>query len=419
MKIGYLIPEFPSQTHAFFWREIRALRSLGTTVHIISTRKPSPITCRHEFAQSAARETYYLIPPGLGLLLSPESFRVRRNWRVAASYFRSLARSGMSARLRFLGLFVAAMNLCHWARRNGIQHVHGHSCADAAHVIAMAHKLGGPPFSLTLHGDLDVYGTDHDVKMRDASFVSAVGTHLKKQLLERTRVQSGRILTSFMGIDLDSFAALGSDRKPRRGALHLVTVARLNPMKGHIHALRAIRRALDAGLELHYTIAGDGPHENALRASVKELDLDRHVTFTGTLAETDVLGLLSKADAFILPSVGLGEAWPVSVMEAMAAGLPVIASRIGATPEMITSGVDGLLVGQGDESAILDAVSRLADDPGFRESVGRHARRTAAQRFGVTTSAGALLDAIHSTMNQAADTPGERASGQLVRMGNE
>lgn len=397
MKIGYLIPEFPGQTHVLFWREIRALRAAGAAVRIISTRKPRPITCRHEFAQPAAKETHYLVPPSPRLFLARDAFRLARNYRIAASYFRSLSNTGgLSARVRFLGFFVAALDLTDWARRNGIEHVHVHSCADAAHVVAMARKLGGPPFSLTLHGDLDVYGADHDIKMADAAFVAVVGTHLKEQLLARTRVPGHRILTSFMGIELESLALLGSERRPRQGALHFVTVARLNPMKGHLHALRAMRRGVDAGLELHYTIAGEGPHEQALRASVRELNLDGRVTFTGTLAEADVLRLLSKSDAFILPSVGLGEAWPVSVMEAMAAGLPVIASRIGATPEMITSGVDGILVSQGDEAAILDALTLLANDPGFRKSLGERARRTAEQRFTVTASTGALLDAIHS-----------------------
>lgn len=397
MKIGYLIPEFPGQTHVLFWREIRALRTGGTSVHIVSTRKPRPITCRHEFALPAARETFYLVPPSLRLLCSRDTFRVLRNCRIAAAYFRSLSKTGgLSARARFLGLFIAALNLTAWARRNGIEHVHVHSCADAAHVVAMAYRLGGPPFSLTLHGDLDVYGRDHDIKMADAAFVSVVGTHLQEQLLTRTRVTADRILTSFMGIEIDSLAALGADRKPRQRALHFVTVARLNPMKGHLHALRAMRRGLDAGLQLHYTIAGEGPNEQSLRASVKELSLDEHVTFTGTLAEADVLRLLSRTDAFVLPSIGLGEAWPVSVMEAMAAGLPVIASRIGATPEMITSGFDGILVSQGDEAAILDALSQLANDPDFRESLGKQARHTAAQRFSVAASTDALLNAIRS-----------------------
>lgn len=397
MKLGYLIPEFPSQTHVLFWREIRALRSGGTSVHILSTRKPRPITCRHEFAQAAAREAYYLVPPSPRIFLSRDAFRLLRNFRVASAYFRSLSNTrGLSDRVRFLGFFVAALNLTAWAKRNRVEHVHVHSCADAAHVVAMARKLGGPRFSLTLHGDLNVYGKDHDIKMANAAFVSVVGTHLKEQLVQRTRVPSDRILTSFMGIEFDSLAVLGSERRPRQRALHFVTVARLNPMKGHIHALRAMSHGVNADLQLHYTIAGDGPNEQVLRASVKELNLEEYVTFTGTLSEPDVLRLLSKADAFILPSIGLGEAWPVSVMEAMGAGLPVIASRIGATPEMITSGIDGILVAQGDEAAILDALSLLANDLDCRKSLGEQARRTAAQRFSVTASTNALLEAIHS-----------------------
>ena len=177
--------------------------------------------------------------------------------------------------------------------------------------------------------------------------------------------------------------------------LHLVTVARLNAAKGHIHAIAAVHRARQAGVEIRYSIAGEGPHRQAIASRIRELKLDDHVTLTGTLSEAEVFQLLSKADAFVLSSTGLGEAWPVSIMEAMGAGLPVISSAIGATPEMITPDEDGFLIPQNDEDALFEKIMLLARDLDVRRQIGEAARRTASRRFDVAVTAAALRDAIY------------------------
>src|SRR5262245_33745132 len=114
----------------------------------------------------------------------------------------------------------------------------------------------------------------------------------------------------------------------------------------------------------------------------------------GTLGEEAVRDLLQRADAFVLPSVGLGEAAPVSVMEAMACGLPVVASVIGGTPDMITSGEDGVLVPQGDEKALADALVRLSRGPEERRRLGRAARARAERSFDSQQTTRRLLEAI-------------------------
>jgi glycosyltransferase involved in cell wall biosynthesis len=392
--IGYLVPEFPTQTHIFFWREIQALRAMGEDVRLLSTRMPQPMTCRHEFAPAAIAETHYLFPPRVAALAGwlgggfsgfPEIF----------AYLNTL--DAAPARARMYGLLASAIDLVDWARRERIRHVHCHSCADAAHVVALASRLGGPSYSLTLHGDLEVYGTDHRAKMTHAAFVCAVGSHLRDQVVSRVGLPANRILVTCMGVEVSDLTELGRDRSFTPGSLHFVTVARLNQVKGHVHALAALHRGLQAGLDLHYTIAGEGPYRDALLARIAELGLGDRVTMPGTLSAADVYRLLSQADAFVLPSTGVGEAWPVSVMEAMGAGLPVISSQIGATGEMITSGVDGFLVAQRDEDALLDKIALLAGDIALRRRIGEAARRTTRKRFDVAATAGALRDAIHAS----------------------
>ena len=400
MRIGYLVPEFPSQTHIFFWREVQALRSLGESIFLLSTRRPPSQACRHEFAPSARAETRYLFPPHISNL---------RRWvfegcpglSPALAYRNQMKIVGAKDRVRQHILLLCAIDLLMWAREHQIDHIHGHSCADSAHILALARRAGGPPYSLTLHGDLDVYGTDHKLKMAQAAFICAVGDHLRQQILKQASVPSDRVLVTCMGVDTPRLKRLGRERSYQKDSLNLVTVARLDQVKGHFYAIAAIRRAVDLGLNIRYTIAGAGPFGDAIVSRIRELGLDQYISLTGTLSENDVFSLLSQADAFVLPSTGSGEAWPVSVMEAMGAGLPVIASIIGATPQMITSAVDGFLVPQKDEEAIFDRIALLARDIETRQRIGQAARLTAARCFDVATTAKRLRDAIQTSHNWA------------------
>ncbi len=399
MRIGYFVPEFPSQTHAFFWREVEALRRLGVEVHLLSSRRPAPGACRHAFAETAAAETHYVFPPHWLGAMTALVLRPVRTLR-ALGYVASLRESSLKKRLLYTGLLLSAADLLRHARWLGLEHIHVHSCADAAHVAALCRLLGGPPYSLTLHGDLPVYGTDHARKMAAAEFVACVTTPLQQQVVQQVGKPAERVPVLWMGVDTDRFRDEGT-RSAETPRLHLVTVARLNPMKGHCHALAAMHTALGRGCDLRYTIAGEGPHRPEIEETIRRLGLTDRVTLTGTMSEEAVLKLLREVDAFVLSSVGLGEAAPVSVMEAMACGLPVVCSIIGGTPDMITHGVDGLLVPQKDEQALADAFVLLAQNPQERRRLGQAARARAERDFDTRQTARRLLEAIRQRRSDA------------------
>ena len=406
--IGYLVPEFPTQTHVFFWREVEALRGLGAEVRLISTRRPPVGACRHAFAAGAAAETHYLYP--LRKLAAAAALLARPAGTARAlAYVAGLAESSAKGKARALGLLACAADLVDHARRLGIGHVHAHSCADAAHVVALARALGGPTYSLTLHGDLPVYGVDHKSKMRHATFVSSDGSHLADQVAEHVGLGRDRLMPSWMGLDVGDDDSGQPPRDDRPGRLHLATVARLNRCKGHRHALAAMRIGLDRGLDLRYSLAGSGPDEAEVRAEVDRLGLADRVEFLGSLGEAEVVDLLRRADAFVLPSVGLGEAGPISLMEAMARGLPSVCSIIGATPEMMADGVEGYLVPQGDEPGLAAAFARLADDPAARRRMGEAARRRAVAAFDRRATAARLLAAIRAGRAVPPVAPAEAA----------
>jgi glycosyltransferase involved in cell wall biosynthesis len=394
VRIGYFVPEFPSQTHVFFWREVEALRRLGLQVYLLSSRRPDPAACRHDFAGPAARETHYVFPPLWFTALKSLAVRPIRTLK-ALGYVASLRESPVLRRLVYGGMILSAADLLACSRELKLDHIHAHSCADAAHVVALCRILGGPPYSLTLHGDLPVYGKDHASKMTRAKFVACVTTPLQRQVSQRVGLPVDRIPVLWMGVNCDKFRENGCRAyRPRR--LHLVTVARLDAMKGHRHALAAMRAALERGCDITYTIAGEGAYRREIEEATRRLGLQERVRLTGTLSEESVLDLLQQADVFVLPSIGLGEAAPVSVMEAMACGLPVICSIIGGTPDMITSGVNGLLIPQGDESALAGALVLLAENAEERKRLGGAARDRAVQLFDCKETARRLVEAMQA-----------------------
>lgn len=152
MTIGYLVPEFPGQTHAFFWRELTAMEEAGQTVCLYSTRHPAPGTCPHTFAPQATARTTYLFPPRAVDTL--ELLRPSGRTARAAAYVAGLRQTSPAGRARILGLLPSAARLVADARARSVSHIHIHSCANAAHLGALANILGDLPYSLTLHGDL-------------------------------------------------------------------------------------------------------------------------------------------------------------------------------------------------------------------------------------------------------------------------
>lgn len=391
-QLGYLVPEFPTQTHNFFWKEIAALRAQGVAVHLLSTQAPDAAASSHPFCEQAIQETSYLFPPCAGRTLSFALFHPVQIAR-AANYVLSLPEATTDEKIRLFALIPSVIELLHWAKVNNFNHIHCHSCANAAHLVSIAHLIGGPTFSLTLHGDLPVYGRDHQRKMAKAKFVACVTRPLQHDVLSLTHKPPEEVPVIRMGVDTCLFTPSHEQKSPA-GKLTLVTVARLNRSKGIERAIRAVFEARKQGYDINYIVAGEGPDRERLEALIVELHLTDSIQLLGTTGENTLIGLLQRADAFILTSVGLGEAAPVSVMEAMSCGLPVICSRIGGTPEMITSGVDGFLTPQEDEAAILLAIVRLADDLELRKRIGEAARVRAEAEFDHQSMAKLLLDHI-------------------------
>jgi glycosyltransferase involved in cell wall biosynthesis len=164
-----------------------------------------------------------------------------------------------------------------------------------------------------------------------------------------------------------------------RDANLLVTVAVLRPPKGIQFMIRALPAVLVSHPNTYYLIVGHGPHHHALMQEVETAGVEKRVIFAGM--RQDVPRLLAGSDVFVLPT--LTEALPTVLAEAMAARLPVVASRVGGIPEMIANGQNGFLVTPEDLDGLVSACNHLLEHPEKRADMGAEGWKIARQKFSI------------------------------------
>ncbi len=191
-----------------------------------------------------------------------------------------------------------------------------------------------------------------------------------------------------MGVDAATFGRSGGTTRvfAEGGRLGLVCVGRLIPLKGQrylIGALPAVRREFPHAT---ITLVGGGPDRDSLFQYARELGVSDAVRFAGEVPHERIADLLAENDVFVLPSIvtdsGQTEGLGTVLLEAMAAGLPVVGSAVGGIPDIIADGKNGLLVPERSPEAIARAVLTIAADPGLRERMTAGARQDVNQRFG-------------------------------------
>jgi glycosyltransferase involved in cell wall biosynthesis len=209
-------------------------------------------------------------------------------------------------------------------------------------------------------------------------------------LSQRLGVDAGRCAVIPNGIDLteaDAGLALGRPEARKRLGLFPTDIAvaylgRLHEEKGVEHLVSAFHALLQAHPAARLVLAGDGPSRRFLEMAVATLRLGPFVRFLGSVA--DPWPLLAGADIFALPS--LWEGMPNALLEAMAAGLPSVATAVGAVPEMVTDGREAFLVPPGDAGAFALALAELAARPALRQVMGALARRKVEDAYRIETT---------------------------------
>jgi glycosyltransferase involved in cell wall biosynthesis len=213
--------------------------------------------------------------------------------------------------------------------------------------------------------------------------VVGVGGSVRQALILNEGISAERVSVIYNGVDLARFGETQGREAVRRELgvgledLLIFQVARLDPLKDHATAIRAIGRLRHRRADTRLVLVGEGPELEAVREMIRQQALEGHVLLLGR--RSDVARLLPAADLVLLTSVS--EGIPLTLIEAMAARLPVVSTRVGGVEEIVQHGRTGLLAPAGDDAALADAILLLADDSEGRQQMGCLGRQRAEALF--------------------------------------
>lgn len=402
LRIGYIVPQFPGQTHIFFWREIQALEQMGHEVHVFSTRKPPKGLIAHDWSDEAMDRTTYLgstNPINAGIAATRLMGRGLPGWCL---------REGAGFAKDAIITLAAAQQLSHRAKALKLDHIHAHSCARASLIACFGHLLGGPTYSHTLHGPLSDYGPGQRLKWEHARFATVI----TRKLFDEINVQLAgylpeRIAIRPMGVDTEALNRTTPYSAPKRGRpIRVFSCGRLNVVKGHQDLMSATRQLIDQGVDVRVEIAGEDDdggdgYRTELEAHLKKLHLQDHVKLLGAIDADQVKAKLEESHLFVLAS--WHEPLGVAYMEAMSMGVPTIGTDAGGVRELIEDSVNGYLVAPKSPNQLARTIRTLATDPAALQRLSEAGRNHVVKHFRAALGAETLVEEISIALgrNQA------------------
>ncbi len=395
---AYLFERFPSFGQTFCYREVAELARQGVNSPIFAIRNPKGEPPQ-DWDQRIVERVHYL--PGEEELLR-EVRQASKKGKLTEEVISALDEWGR--RTDFLRL-CQAVYVGLRLQEIGIRRVHAHFAGMAARTAFWIGKFFPITFSFTAHAN-DIFAPrDFEIsldKLVDAARVIVTETdYAEKFLRERFPDRADRMHRIYNGLDLAAFVRADFSSTPPL----IVAVGRLIAKKGFTDLIRACRLLMEGGKSFRCEIIGEGPLEEELHQQIAQLDLQGCVELPGAKPQHEIRARLAAASAFVLPSVidpdGGMDNLPTVIMEAMAAGLPVISTMIGGIPEMVIENETGFLVRAGDAVALAGAIEHLLDEIGLARRLGERGFQRAKELFSIEKNVRSLLALIDPDNNYA------------------
>jgi colanic acid/amylovoran biosynthesis glycosyltransferase len=404
----YVVSRFPAVTETFVVSEWLAL-SGRFRMELVALRRSGEALV-HPESRRVMPHVRFLSTP------RPSTVTAQLLWlgRCPRSYLSALAqvlwaalRVSLVEAAKETVVFLQAAALAHMAAREGVDHVHAHFANHPTTAAWVVHRLTGIPFSFTAHAnDLFVAPLLLGQKAADARFVIAISEFNRRVLLERCP-SAQRLEVVHCGVDDRRYGWRDlAGRDPNR----VVCVASLSKKKGHAHLIDALALVAERRPGIVLELIGEGPERERILQRARDRGVAEHVRMLGARASEEVRATLSEARVFALASVrlpsGRMEGIPVALMEAMASGVPVVATRLSGVPELVQDGVTGLLVEPRDAHGLAAALTRVLEDDEFAASLASAARELVERSFSLTWQTQRLGDLFGESIGDAGATGG-------------
>ena len=409
MRVAFIVRAYPTVSETFIEDQIRGLRRKGVEVVVYSMYVGASEESTRPTGQPSV-EARYLIGPVLPL---------------GRAVGRALGRAAHAARRPVPMLRLAPLLLDHprivaeavhalpmFGDRPAFDLVHAHYGPTGMLALALRRaKLLDAPLMTTFHGiDLSRYPMEHGPDCYRWLFAEGEAFTVNSTFAE-TRALAlgaprGRLEILPVGLDVDA-VPFAVRSLPADGPVRLLSVGRLEGVKGFTYGLRAVRLLRDRGVDVRYTIVGGGRLESALRSEAAELGIAELVRFAGPLPFEEVVAEYGRHHLFLMPGIETEDRQAESqgrvLLEAQAAGVPIVASRVGGIPETLGAGA-GVLVQPSDAGALAEAVATLIDEHPRWAAMGHRGRAHVEAGYGNE----ALLERLLRSYERLASQRGTR-----------
>lgn len=398
--ISVVVSRFPKFTETFVVAEIVALEQLGWTVHIHPLLRPEPLPHQPDAVPLVERARYgdpwgpsslaalcrtlFRRPVSLALVVGA---LVRDTWRRPSFLLKDLV---LIPRICAVADDLVELR---------VEHVHAHFATHAGFAAWAINRLTGIPYSIVAHGsDVHRHQQMLGTKVAGAEFVATV-SHFNQSVIQSVSrpEDASRVVVVRLGIELTAKACTresGDLASPPR----VLCVGSLHEVKGQVHLVHAVAELRARGRDVRAVFVGDGPDRPGLESLVEQLGVGDLVEFAGALDHRDVLRWYDSVSIVVAPSVassdGRKEGIPTVLLEAMAAGVPVVASDLAGIGELVRHEQTGLLVRPGDPGALASGIERLLDDPDLRQRVRSGAASILSDEFDRSVTVRRMADLI-------------------------
>jgi colanic acid/amylovoran biosynthesis glycosyltransferase len=385
MKVGYVLDQFPCYTDTAILNEMLELEAQGVELHVFSLRSPGEEPRQEELDELQAECTQLapIAPATIQQYLESQALAENPDAQEEAAFLRARVDARVPWRNEALAFTVA---LASKAEGLQITHLHAHRCGPAAATAQETSRLTGIPFSFALHAeDFSRPGLTPELlseRMREASFAVTDCKAHASRVAELCGPRAGSwIRVVYKGVDTVLWTT-----KPTGGRLaDFIAVGPLQAHKGFDGYLTACSLLKERGHQFRALVVGTGPEESRLKLLAKRLGLNGCVEFTGAMSQAELRPMLTRCAALVAPCVETEEGevcgTPMAILEAMAAGVPPIATAVGGIPELFEDPNSGWLVAPGDVEALVRAMRRAMKHDEETARRGERARRRAESLF--------------------------------------
>jgi colanic acid/amylovoran biosynthesis glycosyltransferase len=399
-RIAYIVSRFPAASETFIVRELNALVAAAP----YDVTLMSLFESRDQFLHpEAVRWAGGLLRPRTSETIAASlEWLIRRPVRVAglvAQVIGGTWRHPKTMLRSFATLPIAAAH-ARTVRIRGIAHVHAHFAAYPALAAWACGRLCDVPYSFTAHA-YDIFVSQDLLKRKidEAAFVVTISQFNRRFLAAHGGDAATPVHVVHCGVDPTAYR-FRERSIPARGPVRCLCVASLQEKKGHIVLLEAL--AGEPGLErVTLDLVGGGELREQLEQRAAELGLAGRVRFHGPRTEDEVRAMLDEADMFVLPSLiaadGQMEGLPVALIEALAVGVPTVATRLSGIPELINDGETGTLAEPADPGSLAAALVRVLEGAGVDSAAGRE---LVERDFDVRRSADRMAELFRATTQE-------------------